>query len=218
MRSLTSGRGQHSRSPASKISLQHCCHCPRAGAATKLIDPRPTPLALVVFTCAGRVTLPCAAPSSCPHKQQQSHLQTRTATPAHTHIGNICGSSGSTTALLVVSALSFTARCPTKSDMVQCNSCGWPTRPQNHPTTTSTSIMHPAAAAAAPAAGCLTSATSPLSYMLRLLLSVERSTCLAAAGSEMTRKLLTGPVGSRYTGPDSSNHLYRALNRAPAWL
>jgi hypothetical protein len=52
--------------------------------------------------------------------------------------------------------------------------------------------------------------------MLRVLLSVERSTCFAAAGSEMTKKLLTGPVGSRYTGPDSVNHLNRALNRAPA--
>jgi hypothetical protein len=39
-----------------------------------------------------------------------------------------------------------------------------------------------------------TSATRPLSYSGRLGLSVARSTCLAAAGSEMTRKLEVGPA------------------------
>ena len=39
-----------------------------------------------------------------------------------------------------------------------------------------------------------TSATSPLTYSGWFGLSVARSTCFAAAGSEMTRKLETGPA------------------------
>lgn len=45
--------------------------------------------------------------------------------------------------------------------------------------------------------GRRTSATRPLTYSGRLGLSVARSTCLAAAGSDTTRKLDTGPVTSK---------------------
>lgn len=65
---------------------------------------------------------------------------------------------------------------------------------------------------------CSTSATRPLLYSGLLGLSVARSTCFAAAGSEMTRKLDAGPATQHMVWQEQGhNRLHIRACAAPLW-